>query len=44
VGYLSNTDSDRAEMLEAIGVGSFDELLAPIPKSIRLKSDLNLPG
>ncbi len=30
-------------MLDAIGIQNFDELLAPLPEAIRLKSDLNLP-
>ncbi len=41
--YLSNTAEDRAEMLEAIGVASFDELLSPIPENLRLSSLLDLP-
>src|SRR5689334_7038483 len=30
-------------MLETIGVSSFDDLLAPLPESIRLQSDLQVP-
>ncbi|HZP81588.1 MAG TPA: aminomethyl-transferring glycine dehydrogenase subunit GcvPA [Chthonomonadaceae bacterium] len=41
--YISNTEADRAEMLAAIGVRSFTELLAPLPESIRLKEPLDLP-
>ncbi len=43
MGYISNTDSDRAEMLETIGIRSFDALLAPIPEAIRLKGNLDVP-
>ncbi len=44
MGYVSNTDTDRAEMFEAIGIESFDELLAPIPEELRFKGELNLPS
>jgi glycine dehydrogenase subunit 1 len=40
--YTSATDQDRAEMLEAIGVGSVEELFADIPQAIRLGRELNL--
>jgi glycine dehydrogenase subunit 1 len=40
--YTSATDSDRSEMLEAIGVGSIDELFADIPASLRLGRALAL--
>ncbi|RJR28236.1 MAG: aminomethyl-transferring glycine dehydrogenase subunit GcvPA [Candidatus Latescibacterota bacterium] len=42
MSYIQNTDADRAEMLEAIGVRSFDELLEPIPEALRMKGDLAL--
>lgn len=35
--YISNTDRDRKEMLAAIGVASFDELIANIPPALRVK-------
>jgi len=41
--YLPHTDRDRQAMLEAIGVGSFDELVAHIPPEIRAK-ELELPA
>ncbi|HEY9790320.1 MAG TPA: aminomethyl-transferring glycine dehydrogenase subunit GcvPA [Candidatus Obscuribacterales bacterium] len=42
--YLPHTKSDRDAMLKAIGVKTFDELLAHIPKEVRAK-ELNLePG
>jgi glycine dehydrogenase subunit 1 len=41
--FIPNTDKDREEMLKAIGVSSFEELLKPIPKNLRLKKPLDLP-
>lgn len=42
--YLPHTKGDREEMLKAIGVRTMDDLLAHIPKDIRVK-ELNLaPG
>lgn len=42
--YLPHTQADRDEMLKAIGVRTFDELLSHIPKDVRVK-ELNLePG
>ncbi len=40
--FIVNTASEREEMLQAIGVSSFDALLADIPEEIRLKRDLDL--
>jgi glycine dehydrogenase subunit 1 len=40
--YTSVTDSDRAEMLHAIGVSSIDELFADVPESLRLDRALEL--
>ncbi len=42
MSYIQNTDADRAEMLGAIGVRSFDELLEPIPEALRLARTLDL--
>jgi glycine dehydrogenase subunit 1 len=42
--YTSATDRDRAEMLEAIGAESVDELFADIPSDLRLDRPLELPG
>ncbi len=33
--YIPNTDSDRAEMLRAIGVSKFEDLLADVPTKFR---------
>lgn len=41
--YLSNTNQQQAEMLEAIGLTSIDDLFSQIPESVKLKNDLNLP-
>ncbi len=41
--YIPMTDADRAEMLAAIGVLSFEELIADIPTEKVLRDDLNLP-
>lgn len=43
MAFVPNTDSDRKEMLDKIGVNSFDELIKAIPEEVRLKNDLNLP-
>jgi glycine dehydrogenase subunit 1 len=43
--YTSATDADRAEMLEAIGAGSIDELFEQVPADVRLEGELALaPG
>lgn len=41
--YIPNSDADRREMLAAIGVKQFEELLKNIPPEIRLKDGLRLP-
>ena len=41
--YTSATDSDRAEMLAAIGVGSTGELFEQVPEPLRLGGPLALP-
>jgi glycine dehydrogenase subunit 1 len=42
-GYLSLTDSDREEMLAAIGVSSVDELFEQVPEGVRLGRELDVP-
>jgi glycine dehydrogenase subunit 1 len=42
LSFLSLTDSDRAEMLAAIGVDSIDELFAQIPEGVRFRGRLDL--
>ena len=41
--YLPNTPEQRRQMLEAIGVGSVEELFSYIPEKLRLNRPLNLP-
>ena len=41
--YTSATDADRRAMLEAIGVGSIEELFADVPEGVRLGRELDLP-
>src|SRR2546423_11364334 len=41
--YLPLTDSDRQEMLAAIGVGSTDALFAEVPKAAQYQGLLDLP-
>ena len=40
--YLSLTDDDRDQMLEAIGVSFVDELFRDIPESLRFERELDL--
>ena len=42
-GYLSLTDSDRDEMLAAIGVSSIDDLFEQIPEAVRFARELDVP-
>jgi glycine dehydrogenase subunit 1 len=42
VSHLSVTDADREAMLEAIGVGSIEELFADIPDAVRFHGELDL--
>ena len=41
--YIPNTDADRQAMMEAIGIGSVEELLTVIPDDVRLDGPLDLP-
>jgi glycine dehydrogenase subunit 1 len=41
--YLSNTPDDRRAMLDVIGAGSVEELLARVPARARLARPLDLP-
>ena len=42
--YTSATDADRRAMLDAIGVGSLDELFSEIPEAVRLDRPLDIPA
>jgi glycine dehydrogenase subunit 1 len=44
MSYLPNTDQNRKEMLERIGVRDFSELIGSIPDSLKLKGDLKIPS
>ena len=44
MSYIQNTDRDRQEMLDAIGVSSIDELLAPVAPELRVDGSLDLPS
>jgi glycine dehydrogenase subunit 1 len=44
MSYISLSDKDKREMLKRIGISSIDELFLTIPKDIKLKEDLNIPG
>src|SRR5580765_849806 len=41
--YIPLSESDRKEMLQAIGVSSIDELFSSLPAHIRHKGDFQLP-
>ncbi|HSB71397.1 MAG TPA: aminomethyl-transferring glycine dehydrogenase subunit GcvPA [Candidatus Methylomirabilis sp.] len=41
--YIPNTDQDRRQMLEAIGVASVADLFADVPTEVRLKRPLRVP-
>src|SRR3970040_1803971 len=41
--YNPNTDENRKEMLKAIGIERFEDLISCIPAEIKLKKPLNLP-
>src|SRR5919199_3925694 len=40
--YTSATDADRRAMLDAIGVGSLEDLFADIPEGVRLRREIEL--
>ena len=42
--YTSATEADRRAMLDAIGVGSLEDLFADIPEGVRLGRALDLPA
>jgi len=41
--YIPNTEADRRQMLEAIGIGAVGELFADVPEGLRLKRPLKIP-
>jgi glycine dehydrogenase subunit 1 len=40
--YVQNTDDDRREMLETMGIHSLEDILAPISPELRVKGELAL--
>jgi glycine dehydrogenase subunit 1 len=44
LSYVQNTAEEQAAMLAAVGVGSVEELFAPIPSELRLKRPLDVPA
>lgn len=44
MSFVPNTPDDRKEMLAAIGVKSFEDLLANIPAAARFKGELPIPS
>jgi len=43
MAYIPNTDENRREMLNKIGLRDIEDLFSPIPENLRLKDVLNLP-
>lgn len=44
MSYIPNTDADRHQMLEAVGIQSLDDLFVPIPKALRFEGELDIPS
>ncbi len=44
MAYVPHTDTQIAEMLQAIGVEKFDDLVKSIPQDIQLTDGLDMPG
>jgi glycine dehydrogenase subunit 1 len=42
--YIPRGDGEEEAMLKSIGVGSFEELIASVPKNLLIEKDLDLPG
>ena len=42
--YIPNTDENRRDMLEGLGMGSIEALFGDIPENVRLQRNLNLLG
>ncbi len=43
MSYVPNTEQNRKEMLEKVGIDEFSDLVQTIPDSIRLQDELKLP-
>lgn len=44
MAFVANSTQNIRDMLDAIGVKDFEELIDYIPKSLRIEGDLNIPG
>jgi glycine dehydrogenase subunit 1 len=42
MNFVPNTDSERQEMLDKIGVSNFDQLISNIPESVRFNRSLDI--
>jgi glycine dehydrogenase subunit 1 len=42
--YIPNGEVQRKQMLDAAGVGKFEDLLSPIPQDVRFEGELTLPA
>ena len=42
--YLPDTEQDKKEMLDFLGLSSIDQLFEDIPANLRLKGELDLPA
>jgi glycine dehydrogenase subunit 1 len=42
--YLPDTEQDKKEMLDFLGISSIDQLFEDIPANLRLKGELDLPA
>jgi glycine dehydrogenase subunit 1 len=42
--YIPNTDRDREEMLRTIGASSVEDLFAAVPRGLRFRGPLDVPG
>lgn len=43
MNYAPNTKKDKEEMLKTIGVSTLEDLFQDIPRSLRLKEDMDIP-
>ena len=41
--YVPNTENERLEMLQSIGLSSMDDLYVDVPEDLKLHRPLNLP-
>ena len=44
MNYIPNTQNELEQMLESIGVSSFEDLISNIPASLRYRHNLNIPN